>query len=138
MTLVYTSKLGFQVYCIDVKTQKIDGSILKTFKIVLVSFQAKYKLRKTRFFQKIFLLTDTSVEMVLEMPFLTFSNANIQFKKKKFTQRTYTAAKALSTTKWVELINKKEFIKTALDKNSKIFLVHISALQVLEMIIHLL
>ena len=47
------------------------------FEIVLASFQVKDKLKKTRFFQKTFLLADFSVEMVLKIMFLIFSNANI-------------------------------------------------------------
>lgn len=64
--------------------------------------------------------------MVLEMLFFTFSNANIQFDKKKLIWSFYTIAKALPTTKWVELINKKESAKTALDKNIKAFVVYVT------------
>ena len=38
MTPAYTSKLGLKVYPTDVGAQKIDGSTLKTFGIVLASF----------------------------------------------------------------------------------------------------
>lgn len=38
MTPVYTSKLGFKVCLTNVKAQKVDGSILKIFGIVLASF----------------------------------------------------------------------------------------------------
>ena len=38
MTLRYILKLGLKIYSTNVKVQKIDGSILKTFKIVLASF----------------------------------------------------------------------------------------------------
>ena len=48
--------------------------------------------------------------------------------EKKLTWRSYTTAKALPTTKWVELINKKEFAKAALDGNSKTFVVHVASL----------
>ena len=50
MTSVYIAKLGFKVYHTDVGAHKIDGSILKTFGMVLASFQVEDKLRKTRFF----------------------------------------------------------------------------------------
>ena len=50
------------------------------------------------------------MEMVLRMPFFTFSNANIQFVEKEPIWRSYTAAEALSTTKQVKLIDKKEFV----------------------------
>ena len=83
--------------------------------MVLISFQVKDKLGKARFFQKTFLLDNVSMEVVLRISFLTLSNANIQFAEKKLTWRSYTAAEALSTIKRVELINKKEFAKAALD-----------------------
>ena len=45
--------------------------------IVLISFQMKDKLEKTHFFQKTFLLINFTIEVVLKIPFLIFSNANI-------------------------------------------------------------
>ena len=44
MMPAYTLKLGLKVRQINVGAQKIDGSILKTFKIILASFQVKKKL----------------------------------------------------------------------------------------------
>ena len=49
------------------------------------------------------------------MFFLTFSNVDILFAEMELTWRSYIAAKVLSTTKWVELIDKKEFAKAAFD-----------------------
>ena len=69
------------------------------------------------------------MEVVLGMPFLTFSNADIQFAEKELTWRTYTTADALPTTQRVELIDKKEFAKTAFDEESKTFVVHVAALE---------
>ena len=46
----------------------------------------------------------------------------------------YTTAKAISTTKQVEIINKKEFAKTALDEHVETFVVHVISL--LTMAIH--
>ena len=45
--------------------------------MVLASLQVEDKLGRTRYFQETFLLADISVKVVLEMPFLTLSNANI-------------------------------------------------------------
>ena len=72
------------------------------------------------------------MEVVLGMLFLAFSNADIQFDTESFTWRSFSAAEALPTTRWVELINKHEFDKAALDKNSETFVVHVAALEVLE------
>ena len=40
--------------------------------------------------------------------------------------RSYTTAKALPTIKRIELINKKEFTKMALDENSKTFVIYMA------------
>ena len=129
ITPAYTSKLKLKARYTNVGAQKIDGSTLETFGMVLASFQVEDKLGKARFFQKAFLLANTSIEVVLGMPFLTLSNANIQFAEKELTWRSYTAAKALPTTKRIELIDKKEFAKAMLDAKSETFMVHVSALE---------
>ena len=128
MTSAYAAKLGLQVQKTDIGAQKIDGSILEIFRIVLVDFQVEDKLGRVRFFQETFLLADISAEVVLGMPFLIFSNADVQFVEKKLTWRSYTTAKALPTTKRIELINKKEFAKAALYENSEIFVVYVAFL----------
>ena len=78
--------------------------------MVIAGFQVLDKQGRTRFFQETFLLADTTIKVVLEIPFLTFSNADIQFSEKELTWRSYTAKEALPTTRRVELINKKEFV----------------------------
>ena len=57
------------------------------------------------------------------MPFLIFSNAKIQFSQKKLISRFYTTVKALSITKQVEIIDKKEFTIKILDENVENFVV---------------
>lgn len=52
--------------------------------MVLASFQIENKLDRAYFFGKIFLLSATNVNIILEMFFLTFGNVNILFIKKKF------------------------------------------------------
>ena len=83
MALAFTLKLVFRVRRSNIQTQKIEGSILKTFEIVQASFQKKDKLRRLRFFQKTLLLANFNIKMVLKIFFLTFSNTNIKFAKKK-------------------------------------------------------
>ena len=65
------------------------------------------------------------------MPFLTFSIANIKFAQKKLTWKSYNAAKALPTTKQVEIIERKEFAKTALDKYIKTFMMYMTFLLII-------
>ena len=108
--------------------------------MIIAGFQVEDKLNRARFFQESFLLAKISIEVILRMPFLTFSNADIQFAEKELTWRSYTAAEALPTTKRAELINKKEFAKAALDEESKTFMVFVAALKAplesAEMTIH--
>ena len=70
------------------------------------------------------------MEVVIGMPFLIFSNTDIQFIEKKLTWRSYTATKALSTIKQVEIIDKKEFAKASLDEKSETFVVYVTTLEV--------
>ena len=65
---------------------------------------------------------------ILQMSFLTLSNANIQFAKEEKTWKSSTAKKFPPITKIVKLINKKEFAKAALDENIEVFVMNISSL----------
>ena len=55
------------------------------FEMVLASFQIEDKLRKAQFSKETFLLADLNIEVILGMPFLSLSNADIQFVRKKLT-----------------------------------------------------
>lgn len=101
--------------------------------MVLASFFLQDSLKKIRFFEKTFLLVDTNIKVILRMLFLSFNNIDVKFTKlKKFTQRSYIVAKALSTTSQIKLINKKEFANIALDENSETFIIYILALKAIE------
>ena len=126
----YAKKLGLRVRQTDIGAQKIDGSHLETFGMVIASFSLQDKLGKVRFFQETFLVTDTRIEVVLEMFFLTLGNADIRFAERELVWRTYSAAEALSTTRRVEIIDKKEFATAVLNEDDKTFVVHIAALSV--------
>ena len=128
MTPAYAAKLGLRVRETDIRAQKIDGSILNTFGMVLADFQVEDKLDRTQFFQETFLVANTTSKVILGMLFLTFSNVDVQFAQGELTWRSYTPAEALPTTKRVELINKKEFAKAALDENSEAFVIHVASL----------
>ena len=77
ITLVYVSKLRLMVQKTDMKTQKIDSLLLEIYKIVIAAFQVLNKLGKARFFQETFLLTNTRMEVILEIHLLIFSNTDI-------------------------------------------------------------
>lgn len=46
----YAKKLGFKIRKNNVGAQKIDGSILKTYGMVIAGFQVEDKLGRARFF----------------------------------------------------------------------------------------
>lgn len=79
------------------------------------------------------MLVEISVKVVLEISFLTFGNTDTQFDKRSFTWRAYTIADALPTMRRVELIGNQKFVKAALENNSKIFVIHVSAVEVLKL-----
>ena len=78
------------------------------------------------------------MEIVLSVPFLSLSNANINFGKELsgLTYRSYTIKKALPTMSRMQLIIKHKFAKAVLNKNSEIFVMHIVVLEASWMIIH--
>lgn len=77
MTPIYIAKLGLKIRKTNIRAQKIDGSILNTFGIVLADFQVEDKLDRTWFFQESFLVVNTTLEVILRILFLTFSNVDI-------------------------------------------------------------
>ncbi len=91
--------------------QKIDGTTLETYKMVVF----------------IFSISDKDV---LEMPFLTISNADVDFQAQDLQWRCYTTGNVLLTTRQVKLIGRKEFVVAALDLEYKAFVIHIAALNV--------
>ena len=136
MTPAFVAELGISIWSTDIGAQKIDCSTLKTYDIVIAGFSIQDKTGKIWFFEEPFLLANTSMEIVLEMPFLAFSNANIQFDTECFIWRSYSTAKALPTTKRVDLIDKHKFTKAALDENSETFVVQVAVLEALEPVVH--
>ena len=53
--------------------------------MVIANFQIEDKIGRPRFFQEIFLVVDTKIEIVLLIFFLKISNANVLFNKKILT-----------------------------------------------------
>ena len=103
--------------------QKIDGTTLDTYKIVVSN-------NRERFFEKSFLLADVKPNIVLEMFFLTMNNADIDFQAQDLQWRSYTTRDILLTTKQIELIEKNEFITAAFDSEYKVFIVHAAVLSI--------
>lgn len=71
------------------------------------------------------------MKVVLGMPFLSFSNANVEFTELgKLTQKSYDTVEVLPITSWVKLIDKQKFAKIALDKNSGTVVVYVATLKI--------
>ncbi len=79
MTPAYVAELGLTTQKTSVRAQMIDGLPLETYGMASASFSLQDSLGRVRFFEETFLLVDTSMEVVLEMPFLSLSNADIEF-----------------------------------------------------------
>ena len=103
--------------------------------MVIAAFQVVNKLGCSQFFQETFLLADISMKVIVGMRFFNLSNVDIQFAEKKLIWRTYITEKVLLTTRQVKIINRKKHANAALEKNVKVFVVHVSSLK-LGMNIH--
>ena len=96
--------------------------------MVVTTFSVEDKTNQVRFFDETFLVANVSPEVVLEMPFLTLSDANVDFSGWELWWRTYTTEEVFPTTKRVELMGKKEFAAIALDPKHETYLVHVASL----------
>ena len=119
MNSTFTRKLGLHIRKTNVGAQKIDGSALETFGMVIAEFLVEDKGGRPRFFQKTFLVADTQFKVVLRMPFLKISNTDVSFGEGTLTWKSYT-------TKKVQLVNPKKFVIATLDVDSKTFVVHVA------------
>lgn len=104
--------------------------------MVIAKFLLKNKLGSLWFFEKTFLLADTSMEVILGIPFLILSNADVNFPSRELQWQPYNTSNALPTTQRLELINKKIFARTALDENAETFGVHVVAPKATGITIH--
>lgn len=74
------------------------------------------------------------MEMILEIPFLRSSNANMQFVEKKLKYKGYKTAGTLFTIKKIELIDTREFASAAPNKNAKMFIIYVATLLALPIL----
>ena len=79
MTSAYVTKLGLRPRSINFNAQKIDSLVLEINGIILASFLLQDSQKRVRFFEKTFLLANTSLEVVLKIFFLDSNNADIKF-----------------------------------------------------------
>ena len=123
----FAKQLGLSIRPTDVRAQKIDGTTLDTYEMVVVAFSVMDKANQVRFFEETFLVANVSPEVVFEMLFLTLSGANIDFSGWELRWRTYTTKKALPTTKRVKLVGKKEFAAAVLNPEHETYIVHVAS-----------
>ena len=100
--------------------------------MVVAAFLVTDKANRVRFFEETFLVANVSPEVVLGMPFLTLSGADIDFLDRKLRWRTYTTEEVLPTTRCVELVGKKEFAAATLDPEHETFVVHVASLSLVQ------
>ena len=79
----FAKRLGLVVRAINVGAQKIDGTTLETYGMVVVAFSVTDQADRIRFFEGTFLVANVSPDVVLGMPFLTLSGVDINFPKKE-------------------------------------------------------
>ena len=63
----------------NVGAQKIDGTTLKNYGMVVSTFFISDKDGKERFFEENFLLADVKSNIIIRMFFLTLNNADVDF-----------------------------------------------------------
>ncbi len=98
--------------------------------MMVSTFSILNKNNRERVFEKSFLLAEFKLDIILKIPFLTISNANIDFQVQNLQQKSYTTRNVLSTTRLIELIEKKKFVITALNPKHEAFVIYITAFKV--------
>lgn len=79
MTPIYTAKLSLITQKTSIRAQKIDFTPLETYSHGSADFLLQDSLETIRFFEEPFLLANTSMEVVLQISFLSFNNTDIKF-----------------------------------------------------------
>ena len=83
MDLAFTEKLGFVMQTTNVGAQKINGTTLKTYKMMVAAFSVTDQANRVKFFEEIFLVANLSPDVVLRMLFFILNSANVDFSKRE-------------------------------------------------------
>ena len=86
----FVKELGLPIRPTDIRVQKIDGTMLDTYRIVVAAFSMNNKANQIRFFEKTFLMANIGLEIAFGMLFLTLNDANTDFLGQELHYRTYT------------------------------------------------
>ena len=85
----------------------------------------------------IFLVVNISPKVVFGMLYLTFSNANIDFFDWKLRWKNYTTEKTLLITRYIKLVERKEFGTIVLDSEYETFVIYVISLHFISFNIQL-
>ena len=102
--------------------------MLDTHGMLVAAFSVEDKANQVRFFEETFLVANVNPEIVLGMPFLTLSGADVDFLGWKLRWKTYITKDVLPTTKHIKLVGKKKFAAIALDLKHETYVIHIASL----------
>ena len=81
--LAFAEKLGFVVQTTNIGAQKINDTTFETYGMVVVIFSVTDQAIRVKFFEKTFLVTNVSPDVILGMLFLTLSSTDVDFLKKE-------------------------------------------------------
>ena len=79
----FAERLGLVMRTTSIGTEKIDGTTLEAYGIVVAAFSVTDQADKVRFFEETFLVANVNPDVVLGMPFLTLSSADVDFPKRE-------------------------------------------------------
>ena len=99
MSQVFIHQLGLTIWKTNIGAQKINGTTLKTYGMVVSIFFVSDKDGRKRFFEESFLLADVKAKIVLKMPFQTMSNTDIDFQAQDLQWRSYNIRNIFRTTR---------------------------------------
>ena len=122
--LAFAWELQLPIRLTNAGAQKIDGTMLDTFGMVVTAFSMTDKANRVRFLKETFLVANVSLEVVFEMLFLILSSSYVDFLGWKLGWRIYTIKETLPTT---EPVGKKEFAVKALDLEYEIYVVQVGS-----------
>ena len=83
MHLAFAKMLSLVMQTTNVGAQKIDSTTLETYRMVVAVFLVIDQADRVRFFEETFLAADISLDMILRIFFLTLSDIDVSFPKKK-------------------------------------------------------
>ena len=81
--LIFAKRLGLVIQTTNVGAQKIDSTTLETYKMVVAAFSVTDQANRVRLFEETLLVANVSPDVVLGMPFLILSGADVDFLKRE-------------------------------------------------------